>query len=278
MGMYRPIVRSLRKERVFHLLAGRALVAGAARIIATSEQELHELRDEGIPAAKCVVRRNGLDLAAFASLPARGAFRRELGVGDDAFLLLYLGRLSRKKGLDLLVRALAGLPPRVELAIVGPDDHDGSLDEVKRLASAPGLGERVHFCPPRYERAKLEALVDAHLFVLLSQNENFGNSVVESLACGVPALVTDCCGVATHIQGRAAIVVAYDEQAIRGGVEAALSDPHLVGRLRGQAASVVAELSWAEPMREMVEIYMLPLTSAVDGGSQSALRDSGEAA
>ncbi|MFQ5874900.1 MAG: glycosyltransferase, partial [Dehalococcoidia bacterium] len=80
MGMYRPIVRSLRKKRLFHRLLGRTEVTGTASIVATSDQERLELMEQGLPPDQIVVRRNGLDLNEFDTLPPRGPFRRELGL------------------------------------------------------------------------------------------------------------------------------------------------------------------------------------------------------
>jgi hypothetical protein len=65
----------MRKKRLYHRMAGKQLLSGAARIVATSEHERIELSAAGIPADKLVLRRNGLDLSEFADLPERGAFR-----------------------------------------------------------------------------------------------------------------------------------------------------------------------------------------------------------
>jgi glycosyltransferase involved in cell wall biosynthesis len=129
MGMYRPIVRSIAAKRVYHRLLGGPLIAGAARVIATSALERDELVSGGVPPEKVAVRRNGVDLEEFEDLPERGTFRREVGVSPGEKVVLYLGRLSRKKGLDVLARACAGLDDGVRLVVVGPDDGDGCLQD-----------------------------------------------------------------------------------------------------------------------------------------------------
>jgi len=255
MGMYRPIVRSLVKKRLYHWLLGRSLVTSATLLIATSQLEQQELLEEGVAPLKVVVRRNGVDLDEFAELPPRGAFRRELGIADGTPLVLYLGRLSKKKGLGLLVRAFASVPGAACLAIAGPDERDGSVEEVKRLCAALRLERRVRLVGPRFGRQKLQALVDADLFVLPSQNENFGNAVAEAIACGTPAIVTDRCGIAPLVEGNAALVVPYHEEALRIQMTRLIEDVALRERLRVGCHKAAVTLGWDQPLQKMEEIY-----------------------
>jgi len=255
MGMYRPIVRNLAMKRIYHRLAGRSLVRGARRVIATSQQEQRELMEENVPREKITLRRNGLELSEFASLPPRGKFRHALGLSGADPLVLYLGRLSRKKGLDLLVRAFGSLPFPAHLAVVGPDDRDGAVEQVERLRAERSLGHRVTLLGPRFGREKLEALVDADLFVLPSQNENFGNAVAEAIACGTPVVLTDRCGIAPLVAGKAGLVVSYDEDSLRDALTRSLQDAALLARLRGGCGEVARALTWEEPIAQMEKMY-----------------------
>src|ERR1700730_10302641 len=133
LGMFQPKMRSLQKKRLYHALIGDALFEGAAVVIATSETERQELIAGGTAEEKIALRRNGLDLDEFQSLPARGALRVRLGLGENERLVLFLGRLSFIKGLDVLVRAfgeIADTHHDVRLVIAGPDDADGCRDEI----------------------------------------------------------------------------------------------------------------------------------------------------
>jgi glycosyltransferase involved in cell wall biosynthesis len=255
MGMIQPIVRSLWKKRVYHALAGASLLRGAARVIATSAQEREEITESGVPKGICVLRRNGIDLREYETLPPRGSFRAEIGISADDFLLLFLGRISRVKGIPLLLKAMVGLPARTRLAIVGPDDRDGSTSEIRDLVERLGLRERVTLGTARYGVAKLQALADADLLVLPSEHENFGNVVVEAAACGLPAVVTESCGVAPLVGARAGVVVRRDEMSLREGIRGLLTAPDRLRELAVGAGALARELSWAEPVREMVQIY-----------------------
>jgi glycosyltransferase involved in cell wall biosynthesis len=255
LGMFRPIIRSLPWKRLYHGILGRRLVEGAARVIATSQIEREELVGEGVPDEKIVVRRNGVDLVEMDRLPARGTFRRELGLRDGEPLVLSMARLSRKKGLDVLLRAfaLAGAPG--VLALVGPDDGDGCVDEIALLRRRLGLGERVRLVGTRLGERRLEAYVDADVFVLPSRSENFGNAAAEAIACGVPVVVTDRCGIAPFVQDRAGLVVPCEERALAVALRRILQDRALHARCRSAALRMRTSLGWGRPIAEQERLY-----------------------
>lgn len=252
MGMFRPIVRSLALKRFYHRVFGNALVAGARFLIATSEQERQELIEGGVAASRIFVRRNGIELPE--KLPNRGEFRRMWGIPEDARVVLFLGRVVSKKSPDLLLEAFSrwhGNPGNENsvLAIAGPAEGDGFLPRLKTMAEQLNLGERVRFVGPLYETAKWQAYRDADVFVLPSQNENFGNTAAESAACGTPVIVTDRCGVAPFV-GKAGLVVVHDPRAIEQALVQLLGDPTLLRRCRDACPEMVRSLSWDAPLRE----------------------------
>ncbi len=106
-------------------------------------------------------------------------------------MLLFLSRIHYKKGLDLLIPAIAKLKHQdATLVIVGPDDA-GYGQEMQRLAAEKNVQDRVIFAGTLYGGERLPALVDAELFVLPSYQENFGIAVVEALAAGTPVVISD---------------------------------------------------------------------------------------
>ncbi|MDQ7830079.1 MAG: glycosyltransferase, partial [Armatimonadota bacterium] len=256
LGMFRPIVRNIGPKRAYRRLLGWPVVAGAARVIATSELEREELVADGVPAAKVVVRRNGVEPPGPEEAPSPGAFRRDAGVGQDQPLVLYLGRISKKKGLDLLLEAFSAVPAPAALAIVGPDDGDGCLQELERQRDRLGLNGRVRIMGPRFGADKWAALADADVVVLPSRSENFGNTAAEAVACGVPVVVTDRCGIAPLVADRAGLVVPCHVDAIRYGLSRLLEDPDLRERLRAGALEVRRDLSWDEPVAQQEQIYL----------------------
>jgi glycosyltransferase involved in cell wall biosynthesis len=108
---------------------------------------------------------------------------------------------------------------------------------------------------PLYAQEKLQALADADLFVLPSRYESFGNAAAEAIACGVPILITDGCGIAPLVDGRAGLVVSCSIEGVRDGFCRLLDDDELLRQLRAGATEFARELSWDEPVEQMERIY-----------------------
>jgi glycosyltransferase involved in cell wall biosynthesis len=252
MGMFRPIVRNLALKRLYHGVLGNSLVAGARFLIATSSQERRELIAGGVAPSRIVVRRNGIDLPE--KLPRRGEFRRQWNISQDARVVLFLGRVVSKKSPDLLIDAFSrwhgksGNENSV-LVIAGPAEGDGFLPQLKTIAQQMNLDESIRFVGPLYEAAKWQAYRDADVFVLPSQNENFGNTAAEAAACGTPVVVTDQCGVAPFV-GNAGLVVHHDPRAIELALAQVLEDSAVRSRCQDGCAEMARSLSWDAPLRE----------------------------
>ena len=141
--------------------------------------------------ANPIIERLGLDLSEFRNLPPHGQFRaRWKQLGDRPFVL-FLGRIDYKKGLDILIPAFAAANiGDTPLVIAGPD-RDGYEPTVRALVAAHKLENRVLFTGMLHGPERIEAYVDAALFVLTSHQENFGITVIEAMACGCPVLISD---------------------------------------------------------------------------------------
>jgi glycosyltransferase involved in cell wall biosynthesis len=172
-----------RKKKVlfWHLLQGPAIRC-AACYHATSRQEYEDIRTYGLTRPVAIVP-NGIDLPQLhnARTTTDGAER----------VVLSLGRIHPKKGLDRLVRAWGKLEasnPGWRLRIVGPTElgHDA---ELKALAATLHLS-RVSIEPAIYGEQKLTAFREADFFVLPTLNENFAMTVAESLAAATPVIST----------------------------------------------------------------------------------------
>jgi glycosyltransferase involved in cell wall biosynthesis len=255
IGMFAPIVRNLFLKRAYHRFFGAKMLQHAAAVVATAGQEKSELIAGGIAADKIVLRRNGV--AAPAAFPPRGAFRASLKIPGDARLILFLGRLTQKKSPDLLLEAFAQLPPfspAAHLAFVGPDES-GMLARLQEIAARLNLSSRVHFSGPLSGDAKWSAYRDADVFVLPSQNENFGNTAAESVAAGTPVILTDQCGIAPLLDGVAGISVPHVANSLSQTITTLLHNPTLYAQLKSGCATAVQRLDWGQPTREMDSLY-----------------------
>jgi glycosyltransferase involved in cell wall biosynthesis len=258
MGMYRPIVRSLRLKRLYHRMLGDSLVGGAQFVIATSEQERSELVEGGVAESRVVIRRNGIDVPE--RLPVRGEFRRQQGIPEDAKVILFLGRLVSKKSPDMLLEAFARWRGRFRdgnnsvLVLAGPEEGDGFVPRLKKRAEQLGLHESVRFVGPLYDNAKWQAYRDADVFVLPSQNENFGNTAAESAACGTPVIVTNRCGISSFV-GEAGLVISHDCAELERALQQLLEDPMLRQRRQAGCIAMAQALSWEAPLGEAEQLY-----------------------
>jgi glycosyltransferase involved in cell wall biosynthesis len=259
IGMFVPIVRSLWLKRMYHKLYGRDLFAGASAVIATAEQERAELLAGGIPDEKLVLRRNGVD--GPETIPVPGAFRKPLEIPQDTKLVLFLGRLSRKKSPDLLLNAFANVVRkgeadvgRTHLAFVGPDES-GMLANLQQLTAKLSLKNQVHFSGALEGEAKWAAYQDADIFVLPSQNENFGNTAAEAVAVGTPVIVTDQCGIAPLLKDVAGMVVKHDEFELAEAMRNLLGNPSLYQKLREGCTSAFQSLGWEQPLTDMEALF-----------------------
>ncbi len=252
--------RSPLRKALYWRLVERRNVAGARWLHATTEEEKAELQAL-LPASHPECIPLGVEEQAWQMPPAPGSFRRQHGIPAGGPLLLFLSRLHRKKGLvDLLIPALAQLPPDVRLAVVGDVDarDAGYLEQSRAAAAAWGVAARVHFIGPLYFHDKWAAYDDASAYVLPSYHENFGATVVEAMARGIPAVVSREVQACQFVeQSAGGIVVRLDVDALAAALRSVLalseSDRIAMGDRGRQFAR--RELSWAGAARKLAALY-----------------------
>jgi glycosyltransferase involved in cell wall biosynthesis len=257
IGMFVPIVRNVWLKRMYHAVWGKRLLQGASAVIATSEQEIEELAAGGVPRTKVVLRRNGVEVPP--SWPARGMFRKAQSISQQEKLILFLGRLSAKKSPDLLLQAFAELSVRssgipMTLVFAGPDEG-GVKSELEQMATKLGVRTKVQFAGAIFGETKWSAYRDADVFVLPSQNENFGNTAAEAVAAGTPVIVTEQCGIAPLLADEAGLVVRHQVASLSSALGRVLNEAELRARLSAGCAVVTSRLGWDEPVRDMEALY-----------------------
>lgn len=205
------------QKRLFDTLVGNRIIYNAKRIIASSKIESQYYKKVYPKLNEKIIARlpNPVNIP---KTPPEGSFRKKWGLKDDQ-IVLYLGRIHERKGLDLLVRAFNQIKDdKLKLVIAGPDDH--YLKRLKELISDLGLGDRIILTGPLYGLEKFEVLVDADVFVLPSSSEyeSFGMAAAEAIACGTPVVVTSNCGVSEWIDSTAGLIVEAGEKSIKDAI------------------------------------------------------------
>jgi glycosyltransferase involved in cell wall biosynthesis len=138
---------------------------------------------------------------------------------------LFLSRIHRKKGCDLLLEAFARVAgdTDMDLVMAGPDE-EGLQAVLEAQTERLGIVGRVHWTGMLEGDVKWGALRGAEAFVLPSHQENFGIAVVEALACGVPVIISDKVNIWPEIaQDRAGIVKADTAEGTYEGMMAFLA-------------------------------------------------------
>jgi glycosyltransferase involved in cell wall biosynthesis len=210
----------------------RRIARSADRIIATCSEEVTELRRLGAAESSIDVIPCGVDTTLFS--PDGPAEPR-----SDRPRILCIGRLVPRKGVDDVIRAVAGLP-EVELLIAGgpPADRLDSDPEVARLRALAG-GSRTVRLLGQVPHDRLPQLIrSADLVVSVPWYEPFGIVPLEAMACGVPVLTSAVGGMLdTVLPGRTGLLVpARDPAAIRAAIRRLLAD---AGTRREMAAAGV---------------------------------------
>jgi len=172
--------------------------------------------------------------------------------------VLFLGRLSEKKSPEMLLSAFATLPEQIngralQLAFAGPDEQ-AMQARLKNSAKQLRIAGRVTFTGSIFGEDKWAAYRDADVFVLPSQNENFGNTAAEAAAVGTPVIVTENCGVAPLLKD-AGLIIRHDEAELTQAMAKLLQDETLRGQFSAQAIKAAARIGWEDPVREMEALY-----------------------
>jgi glycosyltransferase involved in cell wall biosynthesis len=177
--------------------------------------QLHQLQ---ISDARIAVVPNPTDLSEFQTPIARGAFRQRYELGN-ADLVMFLGKLTPRKRLDVLARSFASLNrDGARLVIVGNDM--GYAAELQRLIDDLDIRGRTLITGLLTGRDRLEALADASVVCYPSKDEIFGLVPIEAILCGTPVVVADDsgCGEVIRRVGGGRVVAQGDVAALAGAI------------------------------------------------------------
>ena len=260
-GMLVPelIARRNRLAKLLWLrLLEQANLSGAAALHFTSDLERSDAERLGVRARRAPVIPNGIELE-----PTLNGDNPEFKPGLGRFVL-HLGRISWKKGLDTLVRALA-LAPEISAVIAGNDEED-CRRSLERLARECGVADRVRFLEPVYGSAKAHLLKAARALVLPSHSENFGNAVLEAMAAGRPVVISPHVGLAAAVRGaQCGLVVEPTPDSLAAALTQLWRDDGLCRAMgeRGRAL-VERDYSWRRVSRQVEDLYREILAARSD--------------
>ena len=191
------------KKVPYYFLQERPWLQRAAGLHVTTRQEERELSGLGLRAPIHLLS-NPIDLEDLGPKPDHGAeLRNQLGINPNSPLLLICGRQHHKKGLDLLPSVLSRVQSQPWQLLLAGRDEDGSGAALLKALRDAGLGGRVHSLGIQPAAALSAVYNAADLLLLPSRHENFGNVVIEALACGCAVAISELTGVAEDLVNEA---------------------------------------------------------------------------
>lgn len=251
-GTMQVIINTFFLKRVYDRLLGKRELDGVGALIALQESERAQALAYGIPEKKIEIVPNGLALNEFDVLPEKGAFRRKYQIDPMKTMILFLGRINKKKGADMLVNAYASMDyPNTHLVIAGPDD--GQLDEVKSLIKKNNLGSSVTITGLLTGADVNAAFYDADLFVLPCRTDTFPTTIMEACLMGTPMVITDRCENAHLVRGRVADVVPYETHAFADGMKNLLADRDRYSRYKANCKDILVDTFSVQHVVDLLE-------------------------
>ncbi|HKY32195.1 MAG TPA: glycosyltransferase [Candidatus Polarisedimenticolia bacterium] len=222
---------------------------------------------------KCVFIPHGIDGEEMAGTPAVSAMAARLRAEHGPRIVLFVGRLVYYKGVDVLLRAMTGVPG-ARLLIAG----DGPMrPDLERLTAELGLGGRVVFLGKVSHQEKVACYRAGDVFVLPAthRSEAFGVVQVEALACGLPVVCTNIDSGVPFVNrhGETGLVVEpNDPEGLAAAIRTILEDASLRGRFGEAAVRRASERFSRQAMiRDCMALYTA-LTGVPEAGRSAAAR------
>jgi glycosyltransferase involved in cell wall biosynthesis len=240
------------RKRILWNLGVSSMISGASAVHYTSEEE-RKRSEESLGINKGIVIPLGVETAEFKNKSLSGAFSKLRPY------VLILSRMHPKKGIELILESFMNLKRDSEfrdwkLVLAGDGDPD-YLAKLKSLAQEQD-GDVV-FAGWLDDDQKIDALQNAALFALTSHHENFGLAVMESLACGIPVLISRNVNTASDIEtAQAGWVVNLDPASITNALrEAALDAPGRKAKGLAGKEMVSRKFNWSNVADDLIRLY-----------------------
>lgn len=207
---------------------------------------------------KTVVIPNGIHLQDFRKPRSPDLFYQHFPHTQGKKIVLFLGRIDPKKGLDLLAPAFGKAHqefPNTHLVLAGPDSID-FLPIAQSYFTKASCTESVTFTGMLTGDLKYAALAAASIYVAPSYSEGFSMSVLEGMATGLPCIITNECNFPEAAAAKAAEVVPLNSQAIFTALHQILEHPRQAKEMGQRAQNLVfKDYSWSSAADKLIKLY-----------------------
>jgi glycosyltransferase involved in cell wall biosynthesis len=255
-GSVMPTFQKTFLKKLFDKLWGNNILKDASNLIALTETESEQYKLMGIFENKITIVPNGINLLDYQKIPKKGEFRKKYNIKNNEKIILYLGRIHKNKGIELLLDAFSIVlenDEKFRLVIVGPDD--GFLDHIKELTKTLNLNKNVLFTGPIYENDKAEVYVDSDIFVTPSYS-GLPITFLESCAYGIPIITTSNGDKLDWINNNVGYVVKYDKYLLSNAILNLISNESLKNKFGYNGKTLVrTNFNWEIITQYIEKIY-----------------------
>ncbi|MBD2666125.1 hypothetical protein B6N60_01808 [Richelia sinica FACHB-800] len=258
-GMMEPwalAYKAWKKKLYFTFLEKPSLQKANALQMTASTEAMH-IKSLGLKNPLVFVP-NGIHSADFLSLPNPDIFYQQFPETRNQILIIFLGRIDPKKGLDLLAPAFAKAHkkfPETHLIVAGPD-NTGFLPTAENYFTEAGCRNAVTFTGMVTGDIKYAALAAANIYVAPSYSEGFSMSVLEGMAAGLPCVITTGCNFPEAAAAEVASVVDINADDIADALIQLLQDTDEAKKMGDRAREFILEnYTWDRVASKMVSLY-----------------------
>jgi glycosyltransferase involved in cell wall biosynthesis len=247
---------SPRRKAINNLLWQNNMLRRASALHFTTQDEADLVKNIAPRVPRYIVP-NGVRISDFQNLPDRRIFRDKFLAGFSGKVILFLSRIAKKKGIDLLLASFARAATTDDalLVIVGPDD-EGLTPTLTQQAAELGISDRVRFLGPLYDEDHKAALASADIWSLTSHTENFGNAVLEAMAAGLPVIISTAVNIAPEVNAAGAgCVTSLNVGDISTQIDHLLTDSDYRQSLGQRAVSFASRYDWPRVASHLIEMY-----------------------
>ncbi len=247
--------KPLRKKLLWRL-GVRKMLLGASRMHYTSDLEMEQV-EASLGLRNGVVVANAINFEALEDTLSEEEFAAGFSPLVNAPYLLFIGRLHPKKKLETIITAFAGLQnqKKLQLVIAG-EGQPGYAQHLAEVVANSTAVNRIQIYPWVQGRTKSALLKNCRLFLLISENENYGIAAAEAMACGKAVLVNKGVYLHQEISGSGAGWVIDNEASLGDSLNQILLDPEEIERRGGNGKLLVQnKFGWDKVTSELEQVY-----------------------
>jgi len=245
------------KKKIYASLIQKSVLKEANVIHAITDEEVKQIKNF-VNTDNIIMVPNGINPEDFKNLPLREEFEKNYPNLKGKKVILFLGRIHPKKGLDLLANAFGIVAKErddVCLLIAGPDS-DGYKDKIMQTIKKEQVSNKVIFTGMLKDQNKLVALGGADIFILPSYSEGFSMAILEAMICKLPVIITRQCNFPEVAEYEAGIVIEPNLKRLTEALNILLNNSKLCKKMGENGHKLILKkYTWNKIANQMIKLY-----------------------